>query len=448
MSVYRTIGPLVLFVPGVFCCQHFSGHLESLTISGLRLDGDLERLWWKLFIHVNSDLSEISQEQLWLLDTLASRGRQSVAKMMPPLWVICIQLSESSSGGDQRQRGISVSSLRSHGTSSSRLTRAAGRLTVPPSQEPPPGYLVGKYGVQAPATNQEVYLLGGNPHQAILPWARYCRIDPLGLNQNARWTDLLLATSLTGQLQKGQFSSHRSTGTPVTPGTAGQTRRNLSHRAILSWARYCRIDPLGLNQNARCTDLLLATGLTGQLRIGQFSSHRSADQCTLNIHRSHRDPVIPVPVDRYLVPVPGNIGHTGYTTSDQAQPVTPGASVRLVNTGQKAQKVQANQCLNQSELLVLNSPVRLVQLEHNVHESLGNMPSVQDEHLSEHSQAFQGLLISDSPDDKADESPERPPLRHSGHRSSVTRVTGQIMSIQSTDYVWLGLMLLTTGQFC
>ena len=35
------------------------------------------------------------------------------------------------------------------------------------------------------------------------------------------------------------------------------------------------------------------------------------------------------------------------------------------------------------------------------------MPSVQDEHSSEHSQAFQGLLISDSPDDKADESPER-----------------------------------------
>ena len=78
------------------------GHLESLTISGVRLDGDLERLWWKLFIHVNSDLSEISQEQLWLLDTSASRGRQSVAKMMTPLWVICIQLSQSSSGGDQR----------------------------------------------------------------------------------------------------------------------------------------------------------------------------------------------------------------------------------------------------------------------------------------------------------------------------------------------------------
>ena len=114
--------------------------------------------------------------------------------------------------------------------------------------------------------------------------------------------------------------------TPGIPGTPGQTRCNRSHRehrshrvhhphrAILSWVCYCRIDPLGLNQNARWTDLLLATGLTGQLRKGQFSSHLSTDQCTLNIHRSHRDPVIPVPVR----PVPGN---TGYTGSDQAQPV-------------------------------------------------------------------------------------------------------------------------------
>ena len=45
------------------------------------------------------------------------------------------------------------------------------------------------------------------------------------------------------------------------------------------------------------------------------------------------------------------------------------------------------------------------------------MPSVQDEHSSEHSQAFQGLLYSYSPDDSADEFPERSPLRHSGHRS-------------------------------
>ena len=112
---------------------------------------------------------------------------------------------------------------------------------------------------------------------------------------------------------------------PGIPGTPGQIRCNRSHRehrshrvhhphwAILSWACYCRIDPLGLNQNARWTDLLLATGLTGQLRKGQFSSHLSTDQCTLNIHRSHQHPEIPVPVrpgtgqtsTRYRDPVPG-----------------------------------------------------------------------------------------------------------------------------------------------
>ena len=45
------------------------------------------------------------------------------------------------------------------------------------------------------------------------------------------------------------------------------------------------------------------------------------------------------------------------------------------------------------------------------------MPSVQDEHSSEHSQAFQSLLNSDSPDDSVDEAPKRSPLCHSGHRS-------------------------------
>ena len=52
------------------------------------------------------------------------------------------------------------------------------------------------------------------------------------------------------------------------------------------------------------------------------------------------------------------------------------------------------------------------------------MPSVQDEHSSEHSQAFQGLLNSYSPDDSADEFPERSPLQHSGHRSLGIGQTG------------------------
>ena len=122
------------------------------------------------------------------------------------------------------------------------------------------------------------------------------------------------------------------------------------------------------------------------LRKGQFSSHRLTDRCTLNIHWSHRSPVTPVPV----TPVP----------SITVTPGIPGAP------GQKAQKVQANQCLDRSELLVPNLSVRTVQLEQNVHESLGNMPSMQDEHTSELSQAFQGLLNSDNPADR--DQPGRP----------------------------------------
>ena len=38
-----------------------------------------------------------------------------------------------------------------------------------------------------------------------------------------------------------------------------------------------------------------------------------------------------------------------------------------------------------------------MQLEHNVHEPLGIMPTLQIEHSSEHSQAFQDLTNSDSP---------------------------------------------------
>ena len=172
-------------------------------------------------------------------------------------------------------------------------------------------------------------------------------------------------TGLTGQLRKGQFSSlrsidwctlntHRSYPDPVIrvtvrpvpgpgtrcsvkpgiPGTPGQTRCNRSHRehrshrvqhphwAILSWACYCRIDPLGLNQNARWTDLLLATGLTGQLRKGQFSSHLSTDQCTLNIHRSHRDPVIPGPGTRCPV-TPVTPGQTRRNRSESSKRYRP-----------------------------------------------------------------------------------------------------------------------------
>ena len=58
----------------------------------------------------------------------------------------------------------------------------------------------------------------------------------------------------------------------------------------------------------------------------------------------------------------------------------------------------------------------MVQLEQNVHESLGNMLSMQDEHTSELSQAFQGLLNSDSPDDR-DHGSHRSDRADRAHRS-------------------------------
>ena len=54
-----------------------------------------------------------------------------------------------------------------------------GSIVPPP---PDPEDLAGKYGVQAPAKDFEAMLLGRNPP------------DPLGLNQNTRWKDPLLAT--------------------------------------------------------------------------------------------------------------------------------------------------------------------------------------------------------------------------------------------------------------
>ena len=83
-----------------------------------------------------------------------------------------------------------------------------------------------------------------------------------------------------------------------------------------------------------------------------------------------------------------------------------------------------------------------MQLEHNVQEKPGNMPILQVEHWSEHSEAFQDFTNSDSPNVKAYESPERTQLRHSGHRSSVTPatfwasvtlVTVQTMSMGQTE---------------
>ena len=68
--------------------------------------------------------------------------------------------------------------------------------------------------------------------------------------------------------------------------------------------------------------------------------------------------------------------------------VTPVDSVRPVFTGQEAQKEKIDKRLDLSELPVLNSLSKSVQLEHNVHMQQGNMPNLQIEHLLEYSEVF------------------------------------------------------------
>ena len=154
---------------------------------------------------------------------------------------------------------------------------------------------------------------------------------------------------------------------------------------------------------------------------------------------SEQAPVTPEPGTRCSVP-PTTLGRPGEmttpgTTITPGSPgslVTPGESGRPVHTGQKAQLEKADQCLAQCELPVLNSPNRSVQFEHNVHEPLGNMPTLQIKHLPEHSQVFQDFTNSDSLDVRADEFPERTHLQDSGHRSSGIGHTGNPLGIGHT----------------
>ena len=81
--------------------------------------------------------------------------------------------------------------------------------------------------------------------------------------------------------------------------------------------------------------------------------------------------------------------------------------MRPVFTGQEAQKEKIDKHLDRSELPVLNSPSRSVQLEHNVHKQPGNMLNLQTEHLSEYSEVFQDFTNSHSSNVKAYEFSKR-----------------------------------------
>ena len=135
----------------------------------------------------------------------------------------------------------------------------------------------------------------------------------------------------------------------------------------------------------------------------------SVQQSSVNrLVYSEHVPVTPGPGSGFMTG-PGTRFHRPYRVNRVLRPhrVSPGDSVCPVYTGQKAQKEKTDQCLDQSELPVLNSPDRSVQLELNVHKQPGNMPILQAEHWSEHSEAFQDFMNSDSPNVKAYESSER-----------------------------------------
>ena len=259
-----------------------------------------------------------------------------------------------------------------------RLTRAAGRHTVPPPPDPTLGIWMVSMGFRLRPLPSRLHLSVRTPHRVIHS------LGTLSQDRSPRSGSKCPVDRPSSSDQSERSATKRSTG-------------HRSHRS-------------------------LGTGNTG-----------------------HRSPGAPV---RQVTPVrPG----APVISVKPGAPVTPGiqgAQVTPVNTGQKALEVQDTQLLDRSELIVLNSPVRPVQLKHNVHESFD-------------------LLNSDSSDYRAHESPEQSILRHSGHRAPVipapvilaipvtpapvtpalvilapvTPVTGQIVSIQSANHSRLGLML-------
>ena len=184
-------------------------------------------------------------------------------------------------------------------------------------------------------------------------------------------------------MEKPSFSD---TGHSARLATKGSVQQSLVNRPVYS--EHVPVTPEpgkpGTSQmtgtGTRCSVSPTTPGKPGASTtpgsMGRFSSHRSTDQCTLNMYRSHRDPVKPGtgPMNGTRDPVSGTwcsvppttLGKQGTVTTpgtpitpgSPGSTVTPGESVRPVHTDQKAQLEKADQCLAQSELLVLNSQDR------------------------------------------------------------------------------------------
>ena len=155
---------IFLFVPGVFCRQHFVGHLVSRTIS-IRWKGvyDLTEIWkdwWKLFIHVNSDLSEIHKNNSGFCWTV---GLSVTTVCGQDDDIFCIQLSQSSSGGERVRGNTQVPGSRSSHRTLGPKSHARGQTQRSTPARSQGGDVAGKYGVQASAKDFEATPLGPNP---------------------------------------------------------------------------------------------------------------------------------------------------------------------------------------------------------------------------------------------------------------------------------------------
>ena len=305
------------------------------------------------------------------------------------------------------------------------LVRGDGGPIVPPP--PDPGDLAGKYGVQAPAKDFEATLLGPNPtpgdstlgtlsqdrsprsesyarwwNQAILPWARYRRIDPLGLRQYAwctghSWTGFRLNDRYRYPVPGAWYRDPvRGPGTRSIPGESDQV--------MLSKDRSPRSESIYLVERSSFCETGSNARLAMKGSVQQSSVNRPED--------SEHVPVIPgpgsglmtgtrfrYPVSRTLFSRPHQVHRVLPVIPGDS--VTPGDSVRPVFSGQEAQKEKIDKCLDGYELPVLNSPGSSVQLEYNVHKQQGNMPNSQAEHWSEYSEVFQDVTNSDSSNVKA-----------------------------------------------
>ena len=208
------------------------------------------------------------------------------------------------------------------------------------------------------------------------------------------------------------------------------------------------------------------TGHYARLATKGTVQQSSVDRPVYSEHvRSHWDPVPRSGTGTRCSVQPNTPGKHG-TVTTSGRPITPGKpgstvkpgdSVRPVHSGQTAQLEKAYQCLDQSEFSVLYSPGRSVQLEHNVHEQPGNMPNLQIEHLSEHSQVFKTLqsltvrmseqiILLNELICKILDFGLWASVTPSTLWAPVTLVTVQTVSIQSANLGRLGLMLWSMGQ--